>query len=573
MKLPIFGLVLLVLVGLAVASLTLDPENFDYGDVQQGNADTATVEFTSVDTIADNVTFTAGLFSYSNNFVSSYNFDGTVTFDPDTFNLLENGSQDVASTITVPEGTKMGQYTATYDVSYDNGLGGAYTQIITQQVTATVLVTPLTGSTGDLEINTDSFDDIPNQVRVDTNLELEIDIENDGDSDLSDVNLAVWIYDQTLEQVVAYDLSDQQTINDGQDEPFDISLDIHQDLDEDHNYNIYARAYQEGNMLTQYDIKSKDIEVLGEADLCDVGDLDINEFDLNEDEFTPGETVEVEVEVENDGNDDIEDLVVKVWLTERNDADEIEKEKSDKFDLDEDDTWDDVFEIELDDNLDDGTYEIHVRVYESGNEDEQCYEETKEIDIERPAQKVIIEDILISPISLTCDQTFTAQVDVQNIGDRDDDAVKVRMFNSELDIDVISDTFDLDEYDKSGDDETVYLMGAIPSDVDVKEYTLTFTLYYDDLDENDNYIERISVTDCNGQEDDGDDDETGEEDNQNQENTGNGNVVYLPTGFSVGDFFNSEGSKTLFWVLGNIALLIVIVYFVVLIFRKKKIPA
>ncbi len=566
MKLPIFGVILLALVGLAVASLTLDPVNFDYGEVQQDNDGTATVEFTSVGGIADNVTFTAGLFSYDNSFVGTYSFDGAAVFDPATFDLAENGTQSVTSTITVPEGAKMGEYTATYDVSYDDGLGGVYTSIVTEQVTATVLVTPFTGSAGDLEIvDTDSWDDVPNQVRVDSDLELEIDVENDGNQDLNNVVLAMWLYDQTLKQVVAYDESSEQTINDGQEETFDITLSIHQDLDEDHSYDIYAMTYQTTNMANQYDVNIQDMDVLDEADVCDVGDLDITEFDLNEDEFAPGETVEIEVEVENDG-DDIEDVIVKVWLTERNDADEIEKEKSEKFDLDEDETWDDIFELELEDDMDDGTYEVHVKVYESGNEDEQCYEEVKEIDLERPDHMVIIEDILISPNSLMCDQTFTAQIDVQNIGDKDDDAVKVRMYNSDLDIDVMSDTFDLESYDDSGDDETVYLTGAIPSDADVREYTLTFTLYY--LDENDNYVEKITVSSCG--EDDDDEDDTGSEE-QNQENQGQqGNVVYMPTGFSIGEFFNDDGAKTLFWVLGNIALLIVIVYFVTLIFRRKR---
>ena len=88
------------------------------------------------------------------------------------------------------------------------------------------------------------------------------------------------------------------------------------------------------------------------------------------------------------------------------------------------------------------------------------------------------------------------------------------------------------------------------------------------MDENDNYVEKITVSSCG--EDDDDEDDTGSEE-QNQENQGQqGNVVYMPTGFSIGEFFNDDGAKTLFWVLGNIALLIVIVYFVTLIFRRKR---
>ena len=566
MKLPIFGLILLTLVGLAVADLTLNPGSFDYEGVQQGSTGTAMVTVTSIG-ISDAVEFTGSPFSYSNEFIGTYSFDGAESFDHNGFDLEDGETKDVTATITVPVGTMMGEYSATYTLEFNDGINESASSVYTQDVTATVLVTPLTGNVGDLEIvDTDSFDDVPNQVRVDSDLELEITVENNGNVDLSNVRLAMWIYDQTLKQVVAYTESSDQTINYGQDEVFDITLAVHQNLNEAHDYDIYAMTYQTSNMLTQYDTQSKDIDVLDAADLCDVGDLDINQFDLNQDEFTPGETVEVDVEVENK-DADLEDVIVKVWLTERNNVDEKEKEKSDKFDLDEDETWDDIFELELDNDLDDGIYEVHVRVYESGNEDQQCYEEVKEIDVERPDNKVIIEDILISPSSLMCDQTFTAQVDVRNVGSKDDDAVKVRIINTELGIDVMSDTFTLDKYGRSADDETVYLTGAIPSDADAREYTLTFTLYYDDLDESKNYVEKITVTDCNGDTPN----EEGEEDDVEQEVTpGTGNTVYLPTGFSISDFFNNDGSKTLFWVLGNIALLIVIVYFVTLIFRKKR---
>lgn len=562
-KLSFLGIFLVLLVAIVQADLTFDPTTLDFESVNQDASKNATVVITNPDPDeATDVSLSAGDFTYSNEFIGSYSFDGGVTFDPSgTFSLSQNDSQSVISTINVPLTTRMGQYDATFTATYDG--------TTTQNFPATVFVIQYVGRVGDLEIiDTNSFDDIPDQMRKDRKIEFDIDVENTGSQDLTDVKVDTWLYDADLKEIVAYDSTNEQTIDDGREETFNVELDLDENLDEDHSFDLYVKAYKSGDEASHREIKTKDIDVLGDEDLCDIGDLRIEEFDLDDDEYAPGDTIQIEVEIENkNDDDDVDDVIVEVWLTERGKDKELEDEKSSKTDINSDETETFSFELELDNDLDDGNYEVHVRAYESGNDEDQCIEDVQDIDIERPDHKVILDKILISPTVVSCGELFTAELDVQNVGDKDDDAVKVRMYNSELEIDEYSDTFDLEQFDDKDDDRTVFITGTIPEGATNREYTLTFTLYYDDLGEQKNYVGKIMVTGCLESEET----ETTTEESSGEETTvSEEGTVFLPTGFATGGFFGDDNIQIVFWILGIIALIVIIIYFLTLLFRKNK---
>ncbi|MBT6995249.1 putative S-layer protein [Candidatus Woesearchaeota archaeon] len=561
-KLIFLAMFLILSATLANADLTTGP--IDFGIANQGESKDATITLTNPD--ATNVTgavLSASDFTYTNAFISTYLFDGTVTFNPSTADVPGNGSTDVIATVNVPLSTRMGEYESTITV----------TENATQTtMPATVFVDQYTGSVGNLNIiDTDSYDDIPDQMRAGNILDIDLDIENDGSADLTDVRLEVWLYDEDLKQIVAFEDSSDQTVDDGQEETFSVSLDVNDNLDADHNYDLYVKTYKTDDELNQHDVNIKDFDLLDESDFCDVGQLRIEEFDVDEDEYSQGDMIQIDVEIENNDNEDIDDVIVEVWVTERGEDRKLESEKSSKTDIEEDETETFSFEIEVEDDWDDGTYEVHVKAYEYRNEDHQCIEDVEEIDVERPDHKVIIDSILVNPSVVSCGYLFNAEVDVQNVGDRDDDAVKVRMYNSELGIDVFSETFDLEKYDDRDDDNTVYLEATIPEGMANKEYALTFTLYYDDLGEQKNYVEKITVNGClvseeteESEESDSTDSLAGE---SNEETSG---TVFLPTGWSVGNFFDNETAKTTFWIVGDIALIVIIIYFLSLFFKKRK---
>ncbi len=564
-KISFLGVFLTLLVAFVSAELVFDPTSVDFGNVDQNTVDnlaTLTIENPDPDD-ATNITLDSGIFNYSNEFIGTYSFEGTVDFDPNVFTLAQNESQVVNVTMDVPSlSTMMGQYTATFTALY-NGT-------TTQEITATVLVDQYTGEAGNLEIvDTDSYDDVPDQMRVGRTLEMDLDVENNGNDNLNNIKLEAWLYDSDLNQVVAFDAaSSEQTIDSGQEETFTIELDIHENLNEDHNYDLYVKAYKTDDEATYHDVRVKDFDILGEDDLCDIGDLRIDDFDLDESDYAPGDTIQVDVDIENrDNNNDIDDVIVEVWLTEEGKSRKLEKEESDKTDIAEDSIESFHLELDIDDDLDDGNYEVHVRAYEKGNDDEQCIEDVEDIDIDRPNHKVILRNIEILPTLLSCEESFTAELDVRNVGDKDDDAVKVRMQNSALGIDVYSETFDLESYGDRDDDKTIFLTAEIPEGMENKQYTLTFTLYYDDLGEQKNYVETITVSGCVVAEEVVEETEGELLDEQQQEE--DQGVVFLPTGWA--GLGLDEGTwTTVFWILGDIVLVIVAIYFLVLLFRKRR---
>jgi hypothetical protein len=555
-NLSIMGIFLILLAAIANADLVFSPTSVDFGSTNQNESSDVLITIENPDlTDVTNVVISETNFAYSNAFIGTYTFDGLVGFSPNDFNITGNTSESVTATVNVPLSTRMGQYESVFTVTY-NGT-------TTQDIAATVLVNQYTGRAGDLNIlDTDSYDDVPDQMRSGNTLEIDLDVENDGSEDLTNVNLEVWLYDETLKQIVAFDASGEQTIDDGQDESFSVSFEISESLDEDHNYDLYIKTYKTDDELNHHEVKVKDFDLLDESDLCDVGHLDIDDFDVDDDEYTQGDTIQIDVDIENTDNDDIKDVIVEVWITEQGETKKLEKEKSSATDIDEDETESFSFEIEIDDDWDDGDYEIHVQAYEDDEEDTNCIEAVEEIEIDRPDHKVIIEDILVIPTTINCESLFTAEVDIQNVGNRDDDAVKVRMYNSDLGIDVYSDTFDLERYDDD-DDTTVFLEATIPEGSENKEYTLTFTLYYDDLDEQKNYVEKITVNGCRVSEEILDETNlvTGEDED---------GTVFLPTGWATSEFFGSESAKTVFWIVGDLALIVIIIYFLTKFFKKGK---
>jgi len=560
------GVFLVLLMGIVGADLVFNPTSVDFGTIIQGNNGSASSTITNngPDNITD-ISFSAGDFSYNNQFIGTYLMSGTVTFDPSTIGVLNVGDQtNVNIYLDVPINTKMGQYTSTFTTNYKIN----DTPQTPKQFTANVLVGQYTGSNGDIRITSSSFNYIPSQLKTGKTHSLNLDVQNTGATELSNIKVIVWIYDKSINQIVAYDETITTSIGAGRTENFFIDIDAHQNINADNTFDIYAKAYQIDNELNQHDVKLKTVDMVIEGDLCDIGDLRITELDLDDDTYEPEQTIQVTVDVENNGFDDIEDVVIEVWLSEQGKTKKIEKEKSDKFDLDADDSDSYDFELNIPDDVDDGDYEVHARAYESGNDDNQCIEEVNDdLTIERPDHKVIVKDITITPSTLSCGDIFNAEVSVKNVGNKDDDAVKVKLINSQLNIEEISDTFSLDKFGKSGDDETIFLSATIPDDADNKEYTITFTLYYDDLSEQKNYAEKITVANCAGT----NEEEVIEEEIQDTTtNTDSSNVVYLPTGSAVMDFLESSTAKTIFWIVADIALLIIAIYFVVTLVRRGK---
>jgi hypothetical protein len=193
------------------------------------------------------------------------------------------------------------------------------------------------------------------------------------------------------------------------------------------------------------------------------------------DDFEIGDTIKGEIELENNADEDM-DVEVEFYLYDL-DEDEVVEDTDDEIDVDEDDDEKLEFEIEIPEDLEDHDFAIFVKA-EANEDQDYCNQEYVEIEIERPDDKLIIEEIKISPERPKKGDDVRVEVKIQNVGeDEQDFYIEVEI--KELNIKEKTSTFEIEEYDEE-DTETKTISIKIPEDAENKQYDLKVTLYYND---------------------------------------------------------------------------------------------
>ncbi|MFH1787673.1 MAG: putative S-layer protein [archaeon] len=198
--------------------------------------------------------------------------------------------------------------------------------------------------------------------------------------------------------------------------------------------------------------------------------------------------IEVEIKVENKGNEDIDNVEIEwgLWNTQSNEwIIELDDEKD--FDVKDDDSeiitisfnLEDSLDIDLDE-LDDGkNYRFYVIAngYDNEIEEDVCASDFEEIEIIIESDFVVLYDFQY-PEKVSCGGDFQIIADAWNIGDSDQDDVYVKVFNSELGINEKVEIGDIDAFDKEDFEITL----EIPEDTDEKIYAIDFEVYNEDDD-------------------------------------------------------------------------------------------
>ncbi|MBA7680073.1 hypothetical protein ES703_88381 [subsurface metagenome] len=228
----------------------------------------------------------------------------------------------------------------------------------------------------------------------------------------------------------------------------------------------------------------------------------------------PLDTIEVDVELENDKNVDLDDVIFEIGFfkegSDTNIMDDMiwisdDDEEFEYGDIDENDDGKHTFEFRIDpDEVDSGDYLLMVKAYPQGEEDKTCIDHSSdlrdddfglskyyakiEIKKESDRDKMVVVDVseIDTPIKAACDEQVVLSVDVWNIGNRDfEDQIMVSLYNSALGIDLKEVILgDLDEGDKA----QVDFVFNVPTDANEKQYTLFMRTYYD-YDEGDGKYE------------------------------------------------------------------------------------
>jgi len=237
-----------------------------------------------------------------------------------------------------------------------------------------------------------------------------------------------------------------------------------------------------------------------DSNLSNEGDLKVTIKDVKnngmgeDDEWYPSDSIDVEVKVENDGNDDIDNIVLEWGLwSEETDEWVIEITEEDDFDLGDGkdntvtftmDLYDDL-NVDLED-LEDGNYVLYVRAVgevDDDNDTETCEFDSEDVTVLVSDELVILNDLMVTGTPF-CGSTVQITADILNIGSEDQEGVYIEIYNAELGILETAEVGDIDAFE----DNVLDFEFTIPSNTAEKRYYLSIDVYNedDDIYENEN---------------------------------------------------------------------------------------
>ena len=221
-------------------------------------------------------------------------------------------------------------------------------------------------------------------------------------------------------------------------------------------------------------------------------------FGENEKYWYPFDEIEVRVDIDNQGNWEIENIELEVCLLDTNTGKCVMNENDmdlsdDKFDLDENNDITIKLNFNIDpDDLDAGNddYVLYVSAVGKIDNKDSAYDgdktgdsDSQDIEI-RTSETFIIVNNFELPKVVQCGAEVKITADVWNVGDNriEEEDVHVWIYNQELGINkVVTDLNDLGALDK----EILEFTFNVPENAEEKTYEIKFTVY-DDKDRNDN---------------------------------------------------------------------------------------
>ena len=414
----------------------------------------------------------------------------TITAPSISDESVEAGATDtVEFSITVPS-TDAGDYTGTLTVTEGSTSEDySYTLTVAEEDAYTVSITEINIDTQAGDTETESFT-IENEGSTALST-WEIVFESDDSDDDEGA-----MEDEDGDEILVTISSPENSLAPGESMTIEIEFEVDQDVDSTgYDGTVYistGSATATASVAVSLDVSPA---------ICEDGkqgsDFDISIEDPDSgDDYTPGETVQVEIDLDNDGNDDM-DIVIEVILYNEDTGD---KEESVKYEtsIDEDESETYNIDLELPTDLDDDdTYYIYVQVHEDGNEDDSCDYTSVRIDIAREDEDAQIVDYSVSPANgLACTDEYRVSVFVESLGTDEMEDLYVELVDGELDVSESTSNFDLGDYNDDDNDYKASFDLIVPEGLDEGSYYLEALLYDDNGDLLDSQMIEIELDAC-----------------------------------------------------------------------------
>ena len=292
------------------------------------------------------------------------------------------------------------------------------------------------------------------------------------------------------------------------------------------------------------------------------------------DDLQPGEEFNSDVEVDNRFSDDLKDVRVEIWIINIDDNDDLNEESS-REDIDRSDDYKYKFTFDTPLNVDEDEFDVRIRVEGETDDGEdfeifKVYENIVEV-VKDENEEIQFDNLDMPSQTFSCGSIFSIDIDAINTGEDDLDDMYLKLEIEGLDYSLRSDEFDLDSGDYDDREQDEDFLVTLPTGLTETSYILKILAYNEDNDVIGGEYITLQVNPCavSDSDDDTSDDDTEAGTADDDVDTETTNTVYLPTGFASATL-DKDTWTTIFWILGDILLVIIAIYFVVLIFRRRK---
>lgn len=497
--------------------------------------DTRTTTFQIINTGNAPLSLDSSSFSHNINLTDDDGDVINVEFDPQFTSLAAGQTGNVRLNVDVENNVDINTYDGTVTVSSGS---------VSDTFNLAINVQPEVckdGPVGDLRINIRDPDDNDDFAPGDT-INFDVDVENDDDDD-HDITVTAILYNLDTDDNIEEVDSDEINIDDGDEENFEFDLEIPtgDEVNEDDEYVIYIKAYEDGNEDEQCEQDELSIDIQRERN-----DVRVDDASVSPSIVSCGESTEFSVDVVNVGSRNQDDVYVQLKESSLG-----INQRSEEFELDDGDSNDNDatkrFTVRVPSDAKAGSYLVEASVYYDSADESASEFVTLEVvcdggqpsdnddEDNTPTPSVPVSIEVIDSQITSSGSSFSIPVKVTNNGN----AQKTFMVS----LDNVADW-------------------ASP----VSEKTLTLnagqasTLYfYVTADEDASGRQSASV------------------------NVKSSGAVVASETISVdlgsaeesGNFFGSVGSfvkdnSTIFWIIGNLVLIVLIVLFLKVLFTKRK---
>ncbi|MBI2135331.1 putative S-layer protein [Candidatus Woesearchaeota archaeon] len=191
-----------------------------------------------------------------------------------------------------------------------------------------------------------------------------------------------------------------------------------------------------------------------------------------------GDTMDVKVMVK--ATEDHDDVEVEAVLRGIDSNDKVE-DISETFDMKSGVTYTKKLSLPLVAKMDQDRYKLRVRV---SDRDSATVEKTYELEVDTKRHDVEIRDVVLSPnTEVKAGRALLATVRLRNIGEQDEDGVKVVVSIPELGVSAADFVDELEREDDNDDQATTEEMFLrIPEDAETGKYTVRVEAWFDDGD-------------------------------------------------------------------------------------------